>query len=563
MRLFSQNTQLQMAIPSAMLKQRPVSLRVLILRALYILTANIPSTVSAVQITSQFQRRQDSQVCGASNLSPCNLSGLPKDLCCTEGSYCLVGAVNTTIICCPEGAGCEAIRPIVCDLNAQDPNQAPESLVKTILLGGSLPVCGNGCCPWGYTCDTTGSEGAVCRRDEDQNKFPDGAVIPGLVSSSQSSTATSLSVVPTSIIEVTPTSILSSTLGATSTAAPVVGDSEDTEEEGDKQGSEDDGNNTGLIAGVVVGAITLSIIIAAGIFCCVRTRRKNKSNNNSHTRSASSPHHHHLAEHKRSTSSSFGNFISEPIMAPDTLRSDFGRVKETDSTSTIRVISKVSSSKLTTSDINRYWAQDEMPPRMGLGPNIGIAMVGSAKGRAGPPQIGEIDMGLRATTIVSSRGTTPGPRSRSSVVSSVGDPFRYDGEDEEVSPSTITVVPPIRGMLSSHGSAKRNNNKGVSSRPFTPQQSISNKRSGKKYAYRPREPSGTEIDVFADPATLADSPNPGAGRAAAARGGLKVRDSVGTTFTTMMEKASLGDVARGAPYVPRSAHGTPSRGPRR
>lgn len=51
-----------------------------------------------------------------------------------------------------------------------------------------------------------------------------------------------------------------------------------------------------------------------------------------------------------------------------------------------------------------------------------------------------------------------------------------------------------------------------------------------------REPSGESINIFADPST--------------AREGSRGRDSHQTTFTDMMERADLGKVGRGEPFVP-------------
>ncbi|KAM5351738.1 hypothetical protein ACJ41O_004461 [Fusarium nematophilum] len=72
-------------------------------------------------------------------------------------------------------------------------------------------------------------------------------------------------------------------------------------------------------------------------------------------------------------------------------------------------------------------------------------------------------------------------------------------------------LPPIRAMkASSH----------ISRRPATPELQ--------------REPSSESINVFADPSTV-----------------VKPRPLTrGTTFTTLMEEADLGDVRRGRPYVP-------------
>jgi hypothetical protein len=55
-----------------------------------------------------------------------------------------------------------------------------------------------------------------------------------------------------------------------------------------------------------------------------------------------------------------------------------------------------------------------------------------------------------------------------------------------------------------------------------------------------REPSGENIDVFADPDTVRSTTH----------GNVDKRSTRGTTFTDMMNQADLGDVHSGRPYVP-------------
>ncbi|KAK8138411.1 hypothetical protein PG984_001791 [Apiospora sp. TS-2023a] len=110
--------------------------------------------------------------CGSGNLAKCTQSGLPGNFCCDKQSTCIPLAGLTTVLCCPSGPdGCNVIAPIVCDLKLQDPASNPNAQVKTTVLNGKLPSCGNNCCPFGYSCGDDGN----CIMDQDQSKKPQGA----------------------------------------------------------------------------------------------------------------------------------------------------------------------------------------------------------------------------------------------------------------------------------------------------------------------------------------------------------------------------------------------------
>ncbi|KAJ5202085.1 uncharacterized protein N7498_006748 [Penicillium cinerascens] len=77
---------------------------------------------------------------------------LPSDFCCASSSTCISLDDATSAICCPSGANCDYISPIVCDIQQQNATAHPENSVKTSRLDDSLPTCGDACCPFGYTC---------------------------------------------------------------------------------------------------------------------------------------------------------------------------------------------------------------------------------------------------------------------------------------------------------------------------------------------------------------------------------------------------------------------------
>ena len=550
-----------------------VPLRTLVLEALYIMSTNtLPASAANMHRTpSYFRRERDADLCGAESLFPCDLDGLPKNYCCKAGTRCLLGAARTTIVCCPEGSDCEAIKPILCDLPNQDPTLAPESLVKSILLDGTLQSCGLGCCPWGYHCGAEANGEPACYRDEDQDSFPQGAIIPTVSSSSQLAGPTSTK---------TATSTGLSAPGVTT--SPLDGD-------GSSEGSDDGGNNAVAI-GLAVGVTAAGLLIIAGAFFIARKRRKGQIRGGGGGSRSSGSH----MERKPSTTLSFGNFISEPIMNPDTLRSDFGRLKEVGGSSTAN---SAGTTYVNTTNprnsIERYWGKrvwlssdsrsnsnprkkNSNRPHMAAGPKVGIAKVGSAKGNTRAPQTGEISTAQPETTVVISRGGN----GESDMLNPFRDnAHRYDHSsvDGPVSPMSVSAssftsvtVSPIRAMNSST-SRPYTPTPGRKRRPITPPNKNIKATTGTiNKTNRPREPSGTKIDVFADPATLADSPGLGIGVARGeggwneGSGAASARYSTHTTFSDMMERAELGDLARGGGYVLppsplRAAHEMPMR----
>ncbi|KAJ5175017.1 uncharacterized protein N7482_000894 [Penicillium canariense] len=77
---------------------------------------------------------------------------LPDTFCCPSSSICIGLDDASSAICCPSGASCDYISPIVCDVQEQNATAHPKNSVKTTKLDSSLPTCGDACCPFGYTC---------------------------------------------------------------------------------------------------------------------------------------------------------------------------------------------------------------------------------------------------------------------------------------------------------------------------------------------------------------------------------------------------------------------------
>lgn len=144
--------------------------------------------------------------CSAGLLS-CPAS-LPDNFCCSQGTSCIPLAGNTTALCCPTGQTCEKIQPITCDVVQQDPTINESSPIKTTILFVPLAKCGaNLCCPFGYSC----VGGSQCQKNSDQTKRPDTTT-----SSSSSAAPTSASPTSASPTSALPTSAASASSSPTS-----------------------------------------------------------------------------------------------------------------------------------------------------------------------------------------------------------------------------------------------------------------------------------------------------------------------------------------------------------
>ena len=253
----------------------------------------------------------------AADFSRCSVASFPSYFCCPTKQSCVALAGNTTLLCCPEGSDCSKIAPISCDVTLQDGEKNPKAVVKTTALGGVLPRCGKRCCPFGYSCAGDNQ----CVMDRNQNAPPASAPASTASTSSATSstvTATATSATPTTAITETgsdqPTgarssSPVSSPSGVAAGVTPGVTPGETPSETPSETGS--NGPPVAVIAGVTVGvaiAAILGIIVA-----CVLIRRRRKAGDSPNLKLTRS-------------SSSFGNIISNPIVAEGTaMRSDFNR----------------------------------------------------------------------------------------------------------------------------------------------------------------------------------------------------------------------------------------------
>ena len=250
--------------------------------------AALVSTTWAIPTNDLFGRQ--SSTCPA-NSSRCSQGDLPDNFCCPSNTTCISLAADTTILCCPGTSDCTRIQPISCNITLQDVDQFPGAVIKTTALRGELGRCGSGtCCPFGYLCNS----GSQCVKNINQNVAPVQMGSPSTTSSSPSPTRTNTDASPTD-------------------------SSSDQKEEPPTEDNSRKGPPVAVIAGASVGAVAAVLGVGALAFLLVKKKKNNDENSEMSD----------TLKLTRSTSS-FGNFISNPIVAEDsTLRTDFGRLPTT------------------------------------------------------------------------------------------------------------------------------------------------------------------------------------------------------------------------------------------
>ncbi|KAK0618124.1 hypothetical protein B0T17DRAFT_618753 [Bombardia bombarda] len=433
-----------------------VSLRALSLAALCTTGWAIPA--------SEIFTRQSS--CPA-KYNQCSDTSLPSSYCCPSSQKCLALAGNTTLICCPSGSDCSRIRPVSCDISQQNVAENPDAVIKTTALDVPLPGCGdNTCCPFGYSCTAD----KKCSMNANQNTLPGAVEEP---SSTTSATPSSTSSTGTG----------TDTSTSSTTSSPLSPESSVSDEK--------KGPSVAVVAGASTGAAIVAIvgIVAA----CLMIKRKNKKKQEEHAANLKS---------MRSTSS-FGNFISNPIVAENsTLRTDFSRLSPP-----------------------RNINHNEREQASVTGDLIRDSLESSSDSDSRLPQ---------APAQAHDQSYDPRPRvlaRQSSIAYGFGAP--------DTSPYMNG------GAASTHTAHTGRSGDRLLAPPQTPPQ---------QQQQRPRELSSVSINVFADPRTLTPESSSNTTR------GEYSRHSHLTTFTQMMDAADLGQVARGQGYVPYD--GQPSPDPR-
>ncbi|GKT40867.1 uncharacterized protein ColSpa_01048 [Colletotrichum spaethianum] len=187
--------------------------------------------------------------------------------CCPSDTTCLVLAEKTTALCCPKGASCDIISPIICDITAQDVVENPTSPIHTTKLKEALPSCGSRCCPFGYTC----RGGSACVLNQEQKSQTSSSVLPTTSTKTTTSEtqATTQAVISTSSesIPAAPTPSASQGQEPSAPSATVPAET--------PAAATSTGNSTsgGIIAGTTVAAVAS----VAGLTCLLWLKRRSIS----------------------------------------------------------------------------------------------------------------------------------------------------------------------------------------------------------------------------------------------------------------------------------------------
>ncbi|KAL2133807.1 hypothetical protein VTI74DRAFT_1664 [Chaetomium olivicolor] len=252
--------------------------------------AAVHTAASAVPMSELFARQSSCY----DDFKLCNNANFPDYFCCPPGQRCIALAGNTTLLCCPSGGDCQRIEPLPCDLSLQDGEKNPDAVIKTTALGGTLARCGDSCCPFGYSCRNN-----ACIMDENQNVVP-------IQTNTVKLGPTSTRGPRTSATTRTGTSPTADATNPVENPATTTGASEQPSESG--SGPSVAAVAGGVVAGVIglIGLIVLAIILL---------KKKKGSESGSPPKLSRS-------------SSSFGDYISNPIMAENTaIRTDFTRAQ--------------------------------------------------------------------------------------------------------------------------------------------------------------------------------------------------------------------------------------------
>ncbi|TQV99840.1 hypothetical protein IF1G_02055 [Cordyceps javanica] len=459
-------------------------------------------------------------------------SSLPSNFCCPKDSQCQALAGDTTALCCPSGSSCERIQPIACDLSLQDPKKHPAAVVFTSVFDVDLPVCANGCCPFGYSCDNK-----TCVADKDQSKKPLGSSSK-TTSAAPTSTTTTTTTTPSATSSSPPASSATST-----TTPPAAGAHDDDHGEGGGIKSK----TVSIIGGVVGGGLVLILI---AVFAVLYIRRRNKRppfpvrgprqrKQQQQYPPGSGPNEKSAAASSFSSSSARarGFQISDPIIKQGSpFRTDF------------ILKSPSASSSISNRPVNNRWSGTVMGPR-NLTP---------ARPARPPPQQQQQQQQQRQKQkqrhlSIPNPFNSPNP-SRASTMRDSAASSMFDDAHAKTGHVVNGRLAPIRAMRASI-------NRRIVSRRTEPQNA------------RPETTWGERIDVFADenavPPELQRRPHllphehqqqhqeqqqqqqqQRSRDVHAARDQDQDRRTYMTTFSDLMEKADLGDVHRGKSFVP-------------
>ncbi|WYZ38631.1 hypothetical protein EsH8_III_000545 [Colletotrichum jinshuiense] len=197
-------------------------------------------------------------------------NGMADYYCCPSDTTCMVIADKTTALCCPKGASCDTISPIICDITAQDVIKNPTSPIHTTKLTESLPSCGSKCCPFGYTC----RDGSACVLDRSQVESQTSSSISPettktKTAATQTQTETQQATTPA---ERVPAASTTPAGGGQEASTPSVTAPSETETPPAVTSSQNS-NSGGIIAGTTVAAVAS----VAGLTCLLWFKRRSIS----------------------------------------------------------------------------------------------------------------------------------------------------------------------------------------------------------------------------------------------------------------------------------------------
>ncbi|KAK3941545.1 hypothetical protein QBC46DRAFT_353185 [Diplogelasinospora grovesii] len=468
------------------------------------------TTASAYPANDLLLFGRQSSTCAAT-YSQCDVANFPNYFCCPTGQNCLNLAGNTTLLCCPSGADCSRIQPISCDITQQDGKKNPTAVIKTTALKGTLGHCGEGtCCPFGYSCTGDGQ----CQMNANQNAVP-------FQSGTGTGTTPTVSTSPSSSVSSSSSPSSTGTSSPDQTGGSATGGSGSSPTPSSETGGTNEGPAMPVIIGASVGAALF--LLAAGLVAWVLMRKRKSDKRES---SGGGPNSLKLT---RSTSS-FGNIISNPIMAQNAMRTDF--VRGAAAAPQIPPIQPRYATAQTTAtataepaSVTGAFVRDSVDSADGL----------TDRDNAPKPSA------AATTTTTTTRNLTA---RQSSIAYGYGAPqtspyANYINYSASNSPNRSGGTPDYSG-----GSYGEGGGGGYGSGddenellPRTPTRPA-------------REPSSVSINVFADPRTITPDSRDGRDDSREREEDRRRRISHLTTFTQMMEEADLGPVARGQSYVP-------------
>ncbi|KAI9676250.1 MAG: hypothetical protein M1829_003079 [Trizodia sp. TS-e1964] len=190
--------------------------------------------------------RDSSNTCTIPNFSRCPDLNLPPNFCCPSSNTCISLVNSTAAVCCPAGQTCSYIRPISCDLSAQNSSSHPDATFKSQDLSTPLPTCGDSCCPRGYSCDPNST---IC------------TTVDGSATNSSSTTSSR----PSSAASSTPTSLAPSLAPISSSNGTIAAPSSSC--------SDDPFPAKAVVAGFFPGLL-LGAFLAVGISFLISRRQK-------------------------------------------------------------------------------------------------------------------------------------------------------------------------------------------------------------------------------------------------------------------------------------------------